>query len=417
MKGMSMLTIWTCLLLLAGCDKNCLPEPDPCEINPASCDTIEPVTKLDILWRIPVNPDTSFGLPDLKLISTGLLGNFAPAGNAFLQLHDVDNEGAVKWKWQGFQRSNFTTVAEGGPGSYVICKSWEHRATVNPASGQTNQQASSPHNSNPRAWIIGDRLFFEESNDQDTEAWLLMASLDDIGRFDTIYTLGEEVFDRAGKSIESVNAWIDPVSGDSILVFQHRMHNFQQQRNRVDVLAYNLTQRKVEWQHEDIEPRGQSSVRQVFIHEDKAYFQGSNTIYCFDLLNGGEIRWYNRYLSPLRSFGNSNIVYAKEEDLIIYKNDGEFLTAVDPLTGTVKWEISNAGAGAYPMIYHAGIVYYTTGGSLYAVRAFNGEVMWSERSPSRVSTPIFSGTVAVDPERGLLYACDRYYVMAIRLLE
>ncbi len=404
------------LLGALGCHKP--PPIDPCEVNPASCDTIGPVTKLDIVWKKLVNPDTSFVLPDLKLISTGLLGNFAPAGNAFLQLHDVDNEGAVKWRWQELSVDHYSSMGYHAGTDHISVQNRGQMALVRGVSGSTAKMHIEPiYAGNPFGHILGDHYYYSWTNENDTVAKLLRSHITDFSTWDTLYTVTKSEVGGARPNVQSYNLWVNPKTGDSMLIFQHRMYNFQIPKPTVDVVAWNMTQRRVEWRYDDIEPRGQSSVRQVFIHADKAYFQGSNTIYCFDLLNGGEILWYKRYISPSRSFGNSNIVYATAEDLVIFKSDGEFLTAVDPITGVQRWEIGNAGTGAYPMTYHDGIVYYTTGGSLYAVRASNGEVMWSERSPSRVSNPIFSGTVAVDPERGLLYACDRKYVMAIRLPE
>ncbi len=416
MRKMTVLTLCMGLLLLAGCDKNCSPEPDPCEVNPASCDTIGPVTKLDILWKVPLNTDTSNSIrPELRLIDRGLIVSHVSAQGPFINLFDIKENGKRIWDWQGYRTDRYIVVAPSQDQSLILCKDWGERATLTAEHGQTVQYVKSNHSSNPRGWIIGDRLFFDEYDDPETSAWLLMSSLSDIASVDTIYKLPREIGNGSRKAIESLNVWMDPGTGDSILIFQHRMSS----PNRVDVVAWNMTQRRVEWQHNSLTKLGNSSTAQIHMLKDRAYFAGGTAFYCFDMRTG-RIDWSYDHPSGINGFMLYETVYASDEDLLIVKDASDLLYAFRPETGQIAWQTKDAGqssVSAGSPSYHDGIIYYCTLSRLYAVRAATGKVIWSERSPNRVTQPTFSGTVAVDPERGLLYACDQYYVMAIRLPE
>src|SRR5690606_1345264 len=132
----------------------------------------------------------------------------------------------------------------------------------------------------PDGQLLSDDYYATLRSTDDQKSRLIRTSFDDFDNWKTVYQLnrGSETGNSI-PNIQSYNLWINPNSGDSILIFQHRMAI----PDRVDVVAYNLRTLEIEWKHENLTKNGNSNHQQIFIHDNKAYFGGSLTFYCFDM--------------------------------------------------------------------------------------------------------------------------------------
>ncbi len=381
------------------------------------CDTIGPISKLDIVWKVPVTEDTSSSiLHELRMTDRGLLFSYVSSSGPSLRLLDVADSGRIAWGWSELPVDSYSSVGYHDATSSISIQNRGRMALINGTSGSTFKiHTESGSVGNPFGHILGDHYYYTWRDAQDTVAKLLRSHITDFQTWDTVYTVTKSEVGGSRPNIQSYNLWVNPETGDSILVFQHRMSS----PNRVDVVAWNMTQRRVEWRHDNLTKIGGSSTAQFYILGDRAYFAGGTAFYCFNI-HTGNIDWSHDHPSGINGFILYEIAYAVDEHLLIVKDGGDLLYAFRPETGQIAWQTKDAGqssSAAGSPSYHEGIIYYCTFSRLYAVRADTGQVIWSERSPNRVTQPTFSGTVAIDPERGLLYACDRYFVMAIRLPE
>jgi hypothetical protein len=411
---MSILFCWM-LLLLTSCCKNevCQPEPDPCDVQPCH-DTSTLLGKLDTLWTTTISGVTgsiytsNIFLHDSDIILVGF-----GSSNAFIARYKAES-GENKWMWISDETSLPSSHIHF---NHIITQKERDIYSVSLSNGELLIHYREPihRSSHSFGQLIGNNYYFTIRHHDDSQAWLIRSHIQNLQSWDTIYTLKKDAsinFDRP--NIQSYNLWIHPSTGDSILIFQHRM------LSRVDVVAWNMDKQEVMWRHDDIAGLGNSNHQQIIIHEEKAYFGAGTTFYCVEM-NSGQILWHYDHPSGINSFMLYRPVIAEDENLIIVKDAGGKFTGFDLETGNIR--MINDGSGHSTVtsgspIYHKGIIYFTERSRLYAVRVSTGETLWEERS---TGTPFgatsFQGEIAIDRERGILYATSSDKLFAIRVYE
>lgn len=209
-------------------------------------------------------------------------------------------------------------------------------------------------------------------------------------------------------------AFYENDAGETIIIFQNRQYNFDILDGKVDLLAYNINADSLVWSKSDIDPSGNSSVHAPIVEGDLVYFQGFHRISCTNI-NTGEVIW-NQAGGAL----TCNMVLT--EDKVIVNGEGKRITAYDKNTGEELWRNVELYSENSPvMIYHDGIIYFVSGGNgtLCAVKAANGETIWSEDSPN---DDTYNGLgcrsgLAINPDLGLIYFVDGRFIVAVRLPE
>lgn len=208
------------------------------------------------------------------------------------------------------------------------------------------------------------------------------------------------------------------VAGETIAIFQNRQYNFDLGQGKVDLYAYNIDVDSLVWFNENVDPTGNSSVSKPIIDNDLFYFQGAKRVICIDINSGEEI-WMHETVGN-GSYLICNMVLA--EGKLFLNRDGKNIRALDKSTGEEIWknEIVKSENSAR-MAYHDGIIYFVSEGrgTLCALRADNGGIIWEEDSPNddTFNGLGFRGGLTINPDLGLLYAIDGRYVMAIKLAE
>ena len=216
--------------------------------------------------------------------------------------------------------------------------------------------------------------------------------------------------------IEPPVSW-ENTNGETVLLFQNRSYNFDIGDGKIDFYAYNIDQESVEWMHEDITLSGNSSIYKPIVYNDRVYFQGSNSLHCFDIASGLLV-WERLFAGA--GFITCTMIMA--EDRLIANGDGQDLWALNPETGETIWNnttIKSHNSGN--MIYHDGIIYFSSAGNgtLCAVRLSDGSTIWEEDSPNDDgwNNNSFGAEIAINAELGCLYTIDDVYAMCIKLPE
>ncbi len=409
-------SIYGLLLLLAGgllsCEKE-VPKPDPC-ISPPCTDDPDPVTKLDTLWTYLIDGGGSPSIiNNMEIYKNKLIVSFEYNNNdRSVRAFDIDNRGNLLWRNIFDDGTTSTKVLE--KEGILYNKSWNSRSVTDIESGHIAQEIRSEFRSNPRGSFTGNDLYFCEYREPGTRnvATLYRTDYKDLSKAELVYTLTRDYAPNENKSIESANLWVNPLTGDSILIFQHRMSL----PNRVDVIAWNMSRKDFEWKHDDLTRLGNSNVAQFMIIENRAYFMGGTAFYCFDMFSG-DILWQFNHPSGINSLLFYKPLFIEEENMVVLKDDSSNLYAFDADSGATIWvnnDAGNSSINAGSPKYYNGVIYYVMSRYLWAVRVSNGEILWSEKSdPNNID--IFNGEVAVDPERGCLYVSDRKYLYAVKL--
>lgn len=215
---------------------------------------------------------------------------------------------------------------------------------------------------------------------------------------------------------ESLAFWIRP-DGDTLMIFQNRQFDFPNHNRRIDLYAYNMSERRIAWKVDSFTITGNTSVHPIIIKGDKLFFQGSNEAFCFNC-NDGSLIW-NRYF-PGESFFITNAIL--EKGIYVLKSETKLMIALDEATGSTVWENANAGTSSSNMVFYKDHVYYETGqnglGVLRRLKISDGQEDWTYSSSNYPHYPNVSfglGGIAIDPLTNYIYANDRVYHMCIRI--
>ena len=88
------------------------------------------------------------------------------------------------------------------------------------------------------------------------------------------------------------------------------------------------------------------------------------------------------------------------------------------MTGAVVYEYDYGVGYTENMAYLDGRVYYADGGQLNIVKVSTGERLYRWKAKNKnVHEPAFINQVALDPERGVMYVSDWYFMNCIRIPE
>lgn len=137
---------------------------------------------------------------------------------------------------------------------------------------------------------------------------------------------------------------------------------------------------------------------QAIVSEGVLYMNGHNYVHAVDA-ETGELLWkhgelYASHSAPVASGG---VVY------VISGADGSYLSALDALTGEVRWqkEVSLLPVSSRPLALYDKVLYASIDGILFAAQADSGELIWDY--PVGVSTPLSPSLTVVD---GMVYVGD-----------
>lgn len=272
------------------------------------------------------------------------------------------------------------------------------------------------NNLNYRFGVFGDAVY--ATTDTETKAEIIKINLES-GQQNIIFTKYTE--NGYEQSFESILGWVSP-SGDSVLVFQARQHNFSLFKGKVDVLAYNMSSDSLLWTVEDITFDGNSSVKKSSIANNKLYFQGMQSQHCIDLLTG-EVVWTVNYISQNVGFFEADNLYV---DGKLFARSQESIFAYDANSGNEIWRIDDLyGSESGKMDFYKGNLYFTAVDyksdiwyqrKIICLNANTGELVWkSAVMQGDYTFSWFKEGVVIDQSTGYLYTNDSKNIVCVDL--
>ena len=401
------------------CDKDDDIIPLPCVVD---CDT----SKLEVLWQEPLHIDSgAYGSFDPIVYQNNVLFSLIYYSDTeILKMRD-GKTGGIQWEWEppfGKGYSSFSNAVFLKENKLIYCGENEVYS-INMDDGKTNWAYDNQAGMCgwPRIKVWGDFVYHihQPCGAADNIAYLVRTEIDDGTEWDTIFT--QLIKNGYSPGLELPDFWLNP-QGDTILFFINRMVNFSissDTSNKVDLLAFNLTQRKLEYEIEEFDATGKANFHPPLVWNNRIYVQGHHTIYCFDAASGQKL-WASEYKGAGEHTSTGNLLIVNDK-LVSYSNVGNFYV-FDPWSGVEIRKVSDAGSNGPDMVAHEGIVYYGNigDGRLHAIDVETGKHIWRERSPNRKNG--FPGAnflhgVAINPELGCLYTSDNHFAMCIKLPE
>jgi outer membrane protein assembly factor BamB len=196
--------------------------------------------------------------------------------------------------------------------------------------------------------LLGDYYYLPVRSLDQQQGFVLRAHVSDLSTWTEVYHIHTDQVGGSRPSINSMNLWTEPASGDQILILQHRMAF----PRRIDLVAYNMTADTIFWWLPEIAPEGNSNIKQIDIFNDKVVFCGSHSLHCVDVASGN-ILWQQKYPfppspPPIKDFILSSLALFGTETLCLSYTDvidnsvggaNDNIMALDLNTGNLKYEL------------------------------------------------------------------------------
>ncbi|MEO7174518.1 MAG: PQQ-binding-like beta-propeller repeat protein [Saprospiraceae bacterium] len=422
------------MLLISAIFGSCHPDipQNPVIIDPI--DTIETNQYVELLWKKPILDDTidvGSKMPIVYQSKAGLIHEFG-GSNRLLTFRE-SNLGEILWTWQNpnYFGEDFTNKAPQIFGDYMLLSGWNNMTVINLSTGievwTFNTKELGNYCGGVYHTLIGDQIYLSvhECNSKRTQRKLFRSSI--INRNWELIYQHDRNDGYEGNFMPS--AFYNNSVGDSLLIFQDRMINFSTQDSRVDLIAFNLNSRIIEWKVEDIDPEGSSNVRAPTVYQSKVFFMGQRTIHCVTA-DSGKFVWERQY--PKESDGSYAKHFSGDMNLPVFNNmlishpDNQLMEALNPNSGIPIWiqsedshQVNKVAGDPYEMILYKDYIIYSSQsqGGVCFHKLFNGELRYRLRSPSikKSSGHDFNKPIAIDQELGLLYACDGWFWYCYKL--
>jgi outer membrane protein assembly factor BamB len=383
--------------------------------------------KIEVVWQVPLSSDTLEHQGEAQYLWNGNL-IYGVNWNVASTLKMCDAKtGKPIWAFDGFEREIGSFGKTGKVFLFEdksIIHDWNIDYCINNANGKIewitkldNQGGALPH-----AVKLGDfiyKIHFTGSTPKATSMSLVRTDCYSF-KTDTLWSVSkngdyypfieDECFELG------VNA-----KGDTLLFFN--MYYFwgspQQPPNNAlsvkKILAFNLNTRKIVWEKEDLDQKGNLGC--TVVSGDKIFVVNYETIYCLNI-NTGETIWSNMP-SKSNSFFLKPIIY---KNLIICHSENIGTYGLDKFTGNLIWVNKDTDGNARKLTFSNGVIYFTSSGyaRLYAIDALTGKTIWSEGSPNSgkvksYDASFFESPIVIDSVQGVLYTADGYYLMCIKL--
>jgi len=393
-------------------------------IPPPPIDTT--VNKLNVLWQIPISPDTNEYGGHAHFIWNGnvLFTSIFTDPNVTVEMR-YPATGDLQWTFNSFS----SVIGDFEPflqliniRNTTIMNKWREVYCIN---NQTGQQlwasvVPEPGSGEPTISAIGDYVYtcHFTGHKPATTSESLVRSHYLSGHWDTLVTFKQR---HSGMYLNVVapTYWINS-GGDTVLIIRNAISlqpSLNGQSQSADLFAFNLRTRQMEWQLEDFDPFGVANTGQPLISDNHLFVCSNKTLHCIDL-NDGHTLWTKYFEEGLEK------TFVEHGNLIIVQSAWIGMWGLDKNTGNIVWHNNDTDGNASALQYYNGIVYFTSTGyaRLYAIDCSNGKTIWAENSPNRPYAKTNHASFAwqgvlIDPQRKVLYTADKYYFMCIKLPE
>lgn len=201
-------------------------------------------------------------------------------------------------------------------------------------------------------------------------------------------------------------------NGDEVVLWKNRIE-LSNNRNEVQVFAYNLTADSLQWKSEKFSDF--CSIQKIQVESDRVYVGLGDLMVCLDI-NSGRTHWIQDFeelnsLLPFKLYdgnfmvlnNNKIAVKAASKDLVfLFKGSGNIAKVVQDVHGGIGDEFT----------YFEDKLFYT-GMRLTIVDAKQGTELVSESQVSHLRTP--ESKIVIDPVRRVMYYHDFYYLYCVKI--
>jgi len=220
---------------------------DPCAedaCQPQNCIEDTTFVGLDTLWKTDMEGGN---IKDMFIDDESIYVNVL-TNNSFYIASYSRNTGELNWKYSNELGSISSMVLYNNK---IICQRWNTVLCLSTETGNeiSNHSIDIARASSTYGYLLENYYYTCMRTSDESEEYLLRSNINDLVSWEVVYTLNRSDVNGSRPNIESTNRWLNPLTQDEILIFQHRM-SFPA---RIDLVAFNLTADSILWWHKDID--------------------------------------------------------------------------------------------------------------------------------------------------------------------
>ena len=186
--------------------------------------------------------------------------------------------------------------------------------------------------------------------------------------------------------------WVNPESGDTMMIVVNSRErvDLPPEESPTNLVAYNLTQRKIEWTLEEFTPWGTNTLYPPSVFENTVMVAGDWSIYGVDVFNG-KVKWRTQFpnLPWVGNFTTTKHLLVQNR---LYVNPAaRDVMCINAENGSIIWHNKNAAATCSPnMLYNDEMLIISSVGlgSVFIMNGLNGDVIHKERGDRTYYTDV-----------------------------
>jgi outer membrane protein assembly factor BamB len=372
-----------------------------------------------LVWFTDLEPDrVTYITTDPMEFDQGLIwGVFDFSPPESMRFHCLDkSSGAIKWTSERIFNISAIKRGQAPSGDYFIVNfdTMVYSMDVNTGAVHWSYWLPEPSLFAPRITAIGEHVYFSLLEDKDKTINHVVRTHGDRLSWDTVFTY----HGQPGwlPYLEPPELWVRP-DGDSILFMQDRTSDTSKLNYRVNMIAYNLSQRKIEWESIDISPSQNSAIYSPKIEGNNLILGLQYHVVNLDI-NTGEILWMVE-VGDARDHILSCEILAKDGTVFVNPQYNHML-AIDIESGMTNWEYFNGehvGRSGQHLDYYDGRVIKDAGehfDEIVGLRPKNGSIAWTYKSKKPNSEFGYSKFIIHEDEK-LLFVQNLIGIICIQL--
>jgi len=393
-----------------------------CKVTPEVNNPVENQYPYDLVWQVPLFPqDSQYSITPLntKFINNTIITSKRKGWSYNEIIMAFDTSGKRLWEWQDYiKQPNHVKVDALYGKDEIFVNTGSNLQIVNLNSGQTVFKNKVP-TSIPTSLIsyTSGNIYkvFDKSILANTESKLMKLNKEK-NNWDEVYSIRMQENDTFDVGLWPPSSWVND-NGDTILVF---VDNEDKTINdiyalKVNVYSYNATADTVLWITKHIDHSANAAINvqnPPIIDDDRIYLLCSRAMHCLDKYTGKKL-WETRFDE---TGGALTTNYLLAEDNLIFMSGG-ILIGINKLSRKIVFRNDVSGTADH-FTYYNGKIYFTDGNILIA-DAKTGSILhnWKTHNYCERTPGEFHNGVAINPEQGVMYVQDRFFLMCIRLPE
>jgi len=207
------------------------------------------------------------------------------------------------------------------------------------------------------------------------------------------------------------------IESDTIATFQIRTYSQIDAHNRSDLVAFNISKKKILWRKDSLDRYARGSANPILIENNKLYYAGAFDIYCLDAVSG-KLIWRQAFDNYHYEFNHTSLLLLGNG--LVAKSEHEEIALLNKETGDIIWENRGVGTGSLQIeLYKGDLIMTSSGkGTLECLDSRTGLLKWKAKAPNqcidnRAGFGLYS--FVINPKTNLLYICDKFFIQCLKL--